>query len=264
MDETIADMHGTHFEIAEPLHRVEAMIAPPGSAAAMYYTAPSEDFTRPGRTWYPTLGATRFPLWGEVSTCYHEGVPGHHLQIGHAVYLGDRLTRLQQMSFIPGHGEGWALYAERLMEELGYLERPDYRLGMLEAQLFRAIRVIIDIGMHLELPIPAGQPDAGERWTPERGEAFLLDNAHSPKEFLRSELVRYLGWPGQAISYKVGERAWLDARAEARSREGSAFDLNDFHRRALDLGPLGLNQLRRELVRQRPTRCPRSSTDPST
>ena len=115
-----------------PLHRCEAMIAPPGGAAAMYYTGPSEDFSRPGRTWYPTQGRTTFPLWREVSTCYHEGVPGHHLQVAQVKYLSDKLSRFQRaFGFVSGHGEGWALYAERLMGELGYLEDPAYELGML-------------------------------------------------------------------------------------------------------------------------------------
>ena len=132
------------------------MIAPPGGAAAMYYTGPSEDFSRPGRTWYPTMGKTRFPLWREVSICYHEGVPGHHLQVAQVRYLSDRLNRFQRLAgFTSGHGEGWALYAERLMGELGYLDNPAFELGMLSAQAMRAVRVIVDIGMHLELAIPA-------------------------------------------------------------------------------------------------------------
>ena len=81
MDEAIDALDGTHFDLAEPVRRVEAMIAPPGSAAAPYYTRPSQDFSRPGRTWLPTLGRERFPLWDLVSTWYHEGVPGHHLQL---------------------------------------------------------------------------------------------------------------------------------------------------------------------------------------
>ena len=155
MDSTIDDMDGTHFDIPDPVKRVEAMIAPPGGAAAMYYTGPSEDFSRPGRTWYPTLGKTRFPLWGEVSIAYHEGVPGHHLQIGQVRYLRDRFDRFQRGSGVSGHAEGWALYAERLMDELGYFDKPEYRMGFLRAQAMRAVRVIVDIGMHLEFDIPA-------------------------------------------------------------------------------------------------------------
>jgi uncharacterized protein (DUF885 family) len=249
MDRTIDALDGVHFDIPPPVRRVEAMIAPPGGAAAMYYTGPSEDFSRPGRTWYPTLGKTRFPLWGEVSICYHEGVPGHHLQIGQVRYLRDRLNRFQRTTFVAGHGEGWALYAERLMDELGYLERPEYRLGYLRAQAMRAVRVIVDIGMHLELTIPGGQGfHPGERWTPELGRQFVDQRSRFPSDFMASEIVRYLGWPGQAISYKVGERVWLDARAALERREGAAFDLKAFHHRALGLGPLGLDQLRTELV----------------
>jgi uncharacterized protein (DUF885 family) len=250
MDSTIDDMDGTHFDIPDPVKRVEAMIAPPGGAAAMYYTGPSEDFSRPGRTWYPTLGKTRFPLWGEVSIAYHEGVPGHHLQIGQVRYLRDRLDRFQRGSGVSGHAEGWALYAERLMDELGYFDKPEYRMGFLRAQAMRAVRVIVDIGMHLEFDIPAGQSfHPGERWTPALGQEFVNQRSRFPLDFMASEIVRYLGWPGQAISYKVGERIWLAGRAEAESRLGGAFDLKAFHAHALDLGPMGLDQLGDELAR---------------
>jgi len=250
LDTTVAELNGVHFDIPEPVQRVEAMIAPPGGAAAMYYTGPSEDFSRPGRTWYPTLGRTSFPTWGEVSICYHEGVPGHHLQIGHVKHLGDALTRFQRtMAGCSGHAEGWALYAERLMGELGYLEDPAYELGMLRAQVLRAVRVVVDLGMHLELEIPGSDRfHPGETWTPELGLEFVLARSCFPADFMRSEIDRYLGWPGQAISYKVGERVWLEARDRVRRREGAGFDLKAFHRRALDLGPLGLAQLERELT----------------
>jgi uncharacterized protein (DUF885 family) len=250
MDETIADMNGTHFDIPGPVQRVEAMIAPPGGAAAMYYSGPSEDFTRPGRTWYPTLGKTRFPLWGEKSIAYHEGVPGHHLQIGQVRYLKDTLSRVQRGSSIAGHAEGWALYAERLMLELGYLDEPAYELGMWRAQAMRAVRVIVDIGMHLELAIPTGQPfHPGEIWTPALGQEFVDARARFPKDFMASEIVRYLGLPGQAICYKVGERVWLEGRAAAQTRHADSFDLKKFHSYALDLGPLGLDRLHTELAK---------------
>jgi uncharacterized protein (DUF885 family) len=251
MDSTIAEMNGVHFDIPEPVRTVEAMIAPAGGASAMYYTGPSEDFSRPGRTWYPTLGNTRFPLWGEVSICYHEGVPGHHLQVAQVRYLADQLTRFERLlSWSSGHGEGWALYAERLMGELGYLENPDYELGMLRAQAMRAVRVIVDIGMHLELPIPAGESyHPGERWTPELALPFVIDRAMFAEQFMRSEVDRYLGIPGQAISYKVGERVWLECREDAKQRRGGAFDLKDWHSYALNLGSMGLDQFRREMAR---------------
>ena len=249
MDRTIAELDGTHFDIPEPVKRVEAMIAPPGGAAAMYYTRPSEDFRRPGRTWYPTLGKTRFPLWGEVSTAYHEGVPGHHLQLAQLTYRAADLNRFQRVAaFVPGYSEGWALYAERLMGELGYLENPAYELGMLRAQAFRAMRVVVDIGVHVGLQIPANEAyHPAETWSPGLMLPFAIEHGHHPEDFLRSEVDRYLGWPGQAICYKVGERAWLAVREQARGRGGAAFNLKAFHNRALNLGPMGLAQLGREL-----------------
>ena len=251
-DSTIAELDGRHFEIPEPVRRIEALIAPPGGALAMYYTGPSEDFSRPGRTWYPTGGKTRFPLWGEVSIAYHEGVPGHHLQIGMTTWLTDLLSRWQRLlGGTSGYVEGWGLYAEQLMGELGYLDNPDYELGMLRAQALRCVRVVIDIGMHLELSIPegaaAGGFHPGERWTPALGLEFLEQRSHFPADFVASEVDRYLGLPGQAISYKVGERAWLEAREAARRGLGGEFDLKAFHARAFELGPMGLALMRREL-----------------
>jgi uncharacterized protein (DUF885 family) len=251
LDATVAALDGVHFDIPEPVRRVEAMIAPPGGAAAMYYTGPSEDFSRPGRTWYPTQGRTSFPLWGEVSICYHEGVPGHHLQIAQVRYLADSLSRYQRtLAGTSGHAEGWALYAERLMGELGFLDDPAYELGMLRAQAMRAVRVVVDLGMHLGLRIPDGERyHPGEVWTPELALPFVIERSKFPEAFMASEVDRYLGLPAQAISYKVGERVWLRARDDARARLGGAFDLEEFHRAALDLGPMGLAQLETELAR---------------
>jgi uncharacterized protein (DUF885 family) len=250
-EDTIARLHGVHFDIPEPARRLEARIAPT-TDGVIYYTAPSEDFTRPGRMWWSVpAGIDEFSTWREVTTVFHEGVPGHHLQVAQAVYRADRLNRWQRLlCWVSGHGEGWALYAERLMADLGYLDDPGERLGMLDAQLFRAARVIVDIGMHLELRIPDGVGfHDGEVWTPELGFEFMRANCAMPDEFLRFELNRYLGWPGQAPSYKVGERIWLAARDEARARHGAAFDLKQFHRDALDLGSLGLDPLREALAR---------------
>ena len=248
-DSTIADMNGTHFDIADPVKKIEALIAPPGGALAMYYTGPSEDFSRPGRTWYPTGGKTVFPLWREVSIAYHEGVPGHHFQIGTTMTLSDQLSRYQRLlAGTSGYVEGWALYAERLMHELGYLENPDYYMGMLDAQALRSVRVIIDIGMHLEKRIPMDSGfHPGLVWTPELALEFMRDRVHFPADFVASEIDRYLGIPGQAISYKVGERVWLEARERSKVSQGAGFDLKEWHNRALGLGPMGLAQMRREM-----------------
>ena len=249
-DRTISELDGAHFDIADPVKKIEALIAPPGGALAMYYTPPNEDFSRPGRTWYPTGGKTRFPLWSEVSIAYHEGVPGHHFHLGTTVYLSEQLSRFQRLlGGTSGQIEGWALYAERLMGELGYLENSDYYLGMLAGQSLRSIRVIIDIGMHLELEIPGNQSfHPGERWNRDLGLEFIQQKSLFPPDFVTSEVSRYLGIPGQAISYKVGEREWLAAREESKRRAGSVFDLKEWHTRALSLGPMGLAQMRQELT----------------
>ena len=250
-DRTIEELDGRHFDIAPHARRVECMIAPPGGAAAMYYTSPSQDWSRPGRTWYPAGDRTVFPMWEEVTTAYHEGVPGHHLQQVSAMTAEPTLTSYQRFRFNSGHGEGWALYAERLMDELGYHEQPDTRLGMLTGSAFRAARVVVDIGLHLELAIPADAPfHPGERWDFDLAREFIGDHVARGDPFVTSEVQRYLGMPGQAISYKVGEREWLDIRAEVRARQGAAFDLKSFHTHALGLGPMGLAQLRDELTQR--------------
>jgi uncharacterized protein (DUF885 family) len=245
MDEAMEALDGTHFDLAPRVRKVEAMIAPPGGAAAPYYTPPSEDFTRPGRTWLPTMGETRFPEYDLVSTWYHEGVPGHHLQIAQWTHVAHQLSRYQAtIGMVSANAEGWALYAERLMDELGFLPDPERRLGYLDAQMMRACRVIVDIGMHVELEIPADSPfHPGERWTPALAQEFFGMHSGRPADFVESELVRYLSMPGQAIGYKLGERAWLLGREQARKRHGDGFDLKAWHMAALSQGSLGLDDL---------------------
>jgi uncharacterized protein (DUF885 family) len=250
-DQAVANLAGKHFDIPDPVKRIECCIAPTHDGS-IYYTDPAEDFSRPGQMWWAVPeGIDTFSTWKEVTTVYHEGVPGHHLQIAQNAYRSELLNRWQRkLFFCSGHGEGWALYAEQLMDELGYLE-PGDRMGMLDAQAFRAIRVIIDIGMHLQLQIPKINPwhfRPGERWTPDAGFEFMMQNSSTDEPTLRFELDRYLGWPGQAPSYKVGERIWLEAREDARRRQGAAFDLSKFHADALNLGPLGLDPLRAALA----------------
>ncbi|MEU9045527.1 MULTISPECIES: DUF885 domain-containing protein [unclassified Kitasatospora] len=250
MDRAITALDGTHFDISGPLRRVESRIAPAGSAAAPYYSGPSLDFSRPGRTYLPTLGRDTFPTWQLVSIWYHEGVPGHHLQLAQWVAVADRLSRYQTtLGMVSANVEGWALYAERLMDELGFLDDPAHRLGFLDEQMLRTIRVIIDIGMHLGLAIPTDAGfHPGERWTPELATEFMATYNGSPADMRDSEIVRYLGWPGQAIGYKIGERAWLQGREAARHRQGAAFDLKTWHMKALTQGSLGLDDLVEQLA----------------
>jgi uncharacterized protein (DUF885 family) len=189
-----------------------------------------------------------------VSTWYHEGVPGHHLQLAQWAYVSGQLSTYQtSLGSVGANVEGWALYAERLMDELGYFTDPGERLGYLDEQDLRAIRVVIDIGMHLELPVPGDAEGAladhrGQPWTPELARAFLAENSGMEATFLDSELVRYLGLPGQAISYKLGERAWLAGREAAQRKRGADFDLKAWHMAALSQGSLGLDDLAAELA----------------
>jgi uncharacterized protein (DUF885 family) len=252
--EEMIDRFGAHFDIADPIRRCTVNIAPAGGPSAAYYMPPNEDWSRSGAVWYPDLGADRrYPLWSQVTTANHEALPGHHLQCAQVLYRADRLSRFQRLSFVAGHGEGWALYAERLCQELGLLDRPETVLGFLAAQQLRAVRVVVDIGLHLGLAIPdACDFPPGETWDRHLAIAFAVARTGEPVDVVSSEIDRYLGWPGQAISYKVGEREWLAARDDARraaEATGRTFDLKAFHTAALDLGPLGLDQLRDEVAR---------------
>lgn len=246
----LAELEGVHFDVPGPIRRVEVKLAPPGGALGAFYVGPSEDFSRPGCVWFSLGEQQVIPLFDQVSTAYHEGFPGHHLQNGIQMASADRLSRFQKLLvWYPGSGEGWALYAEDLMEELGYLEKPDYLMGKLASEMLRACRVAIDIGSHLRLPIPKGQPfHPGEPWTFDAGVEMLVDYAAQSPEVARSEMTRYLGWPGQAISYKVGQQALRDLRAEAQRRHGAAFDRKAFHARVLEIGSVGLDVLRRHLA----------------
>lgn len=250
-DTAVRELRETHFDIPDAIASLECLIAPQGGGVGAYYTGPSEDLSRPGRMWWSLpAGREDFSTWREVSTVYHEGVPGHHLQIATAVNEAATLNRYQRLlASTSGHAEGWALYAERLMRELGYLTDDGHLLGMLDSHLFRAARVIVDIGMHLELEIPRGTGfHEGERWTPELGLEFMLNRTITDPAHVRDEIDRYLGWPGQAPSYKLGERLWLSAREDTRHRAGAAFDLKDFHTRALRMGSMGLDTLRQRLA----------------
>ena len=250
-DAAVENLADTHFEIGGPMRRIECCIAPTNEGG-IYYTGPSPDFSRPGRMWWSVPeGEDTFTTWRETSTVYHEGVPGHHLQIAIATALKGTMNSWRtNMLWVSGHGEGWALYAERLMEELGYLKDPGDRMGMLNAQRMRAARVVFDIGVHCEMPIPAEWAEQlgvepGTIWTSELGYEFLKLNLDESEGHLRFEFLRYLGWPGQAPSYKIGERLWLELRDQA-VRRGD--DMRAFHTRALLLGSVGLDTLRRALT----------------
>ncbi|WP_199422287.1 DUF885 domain-containing protein [Actinotalea solisilvae] len=249
-DAAVAALNGVHFDIPEPVLRLACRIAPTQNGG-IYYTGPSDDFTRPGTMWWSVPPeVTTHTTWRERTTVYHEGVPGHHLQIGQAVYQRATLNSWRRLAcWVSGHGEGWALYAERLMADLGFLDDPGDRLGMLDGQRMRAARVVLDIGVHLGLPCP--ERWGGGTWDHDKAWEFLKANVNMPEAFLRFELNRYLGWGGQAPAYKIGQRLWETARDEAAlaaQERGEQHDLKAFHARALALGSVGLDVLREALV----------------
>jgi len=237
-------LDGKEFDIDPRIRNCDARLAPEGSASAAYYMGPSEDLSRPGTTWFPTMGRKTFGWWHIVSTWYHEAVPGHHLQIATSMVNTDRLNRFQRNRvFVSGYSEGWALYAERLMDELGAFEDPGFEMGYLSAQGLRAARVVVDIGMH------CGYKDFdGNVWNADSAFKILHERALLDDISARSEVDRYLGWPGQAISYKVGERFWMEAREDAKRRLGSNFNLKKFHSSDLNLGPMGKDPFQRGMA----------------
>lgn len=244
-DKAVADLAGVHFEIPDVMKKLECLIAPTDEGG-IYYTGPSDDFSRPGRMWWSVpAGEDTFTTWAETTTVFHEGVPGHHLQVATATYRRELLNKWRRnVCWTSGHGEGWALYAEKLMQELGYLSDPGDHMGMLDMQRMRAARVVFDIGLHLELEMP--ERWGSGTWTPEKGYGFLQENLAISEGQLNFEFTRYLGWPGQAPSYKVGQRLWEQIRADLESRPG--FDLKAFHTKALNIGSVGLDALRRALL----------------
>jgi uncharacterized protein (DUF885 family) len=243
-DRAIEELGKSHFDIPEQIRRLECMIAPT-QEGGIYYTGPSDDFARAGRMWWSVPeGVTEFDTWRELTTVYHEGVPGHHLQIAQATFNKAQLNSWRRIAGTSGHAEGWALYAERLMEQLGYLDDPADRLGMLDGQRMRAARVVLDIGVHLEKQLP----DGSGPWTGEYAFQFLGENVNMNDGFVRFEVNRYLGWPGQAPSYKIGQRIWEQLRDEYARREGADFDIKAFHKKALDIGGVGLDTLKSAML----------------
>jgi len=246
-DEAIAALNGRHFDIPEPARRIECKIAGIQDGG-IWYTAPSDDFARPGRMWWSVPKTqTQFLTWRELTTVYHEGVPGHHLQIAQAVYERELLNKWRRhMVFVSGHGEGWALYAEQLMAELGYLDDPAAMLGMLDSQSLRAVRVVIDMGLHCGFDAPAEV--GGGEWTFDKAWRFFNSHVQMDEGQARFEVLRYFGWPGQAPSYKIGQRVWLEIRDACQRRDGEAFSLKDFHAKALNLGSVGLGTLKEAML----------------
>jgi uncharacterized protein (DUF885 family) len=254
LNDAVAELAGTHFEVPDEIRPLTVNLAPAGSPLGVYYRRPSEDFSRPGGVWYSIGDQEVFPLYQHVSTAFHEGFPGHHLQIATAMYRRDDISRYQRLlTWYPGYGEGWGMYAEVLMGELGFLENPQHYLGMLAKQMYRAARVVVDIGLHLSKTVPDSSPlAAGEQWSFDNAVEFMRVYGFRTSAQARDEVLRYLGWPGQAIAYKLGQRKLLAIREKAKARLGPAFDLKAFHSTVINNGAMRLDLLE-EVVSERLT-----------
>ena len=185
-----------------------------GASNGYYYRAPL-DGSRPAIYWINLKSVGDWPKYTLPSLTYHEGVPGHHLQISTA-QRADTHT-LRKISFFGAYLEGWALYAEQLADELGGYAGPIERAGYLQSFLFRAARLVVDTGIH------------DQRWTRERATQYLVDTVGFAPGRSQREVERYCTMPGQACSYKIGHASWLRARAKAQEIAGDKFDLKRFH-----------------------------------
>lgn len=244
-DEAISSLDGTHFEVPEQARHIEGMIAPTHDGG-VYYTPPSDDFSRPGRMWWSVPDdANTFTTWRELTTVYHEGAPGHHLQTSSAIAAREELNSWRRNYWTSGYGEGWALYAEWLMADLGYMDDPGHFMGLLDGQSMRAARVVLDIGLHCQFEAP--EEMGGGEWNWDKAWAFFNNHVSMDEGSARYEVNRYFGWPGQAPSYKLGERTWLELREAAKAKDPN-FDLKEFHTTALRMGALPLDVLRRAML----------------
>ena len=254
-DEAWDAVVGRLLDVPEGLGRPAVLLDAPGGG--VHYEEPEPGRGRPGRMLRSfAAGDETVRPWAERTTVLHESVPGHHAHSG-AQSVDARLTAWQRhLAGVPGCNEGWALYAEALAVEAGLVAEPADRFGWLAARRWRVARILIDLGVHAWLPVPgevAVLPGAsgGDQW--DRPTALAVLRAHTVlgEGFVRFEVDKQLGWPAQALSYVLGERAWLDGRERARRRAaaaGEGLDLRAFHNRSISLGSVGLDLLARELA----------------
>jgi uncharacterized protein (DUF885 family) len=200
--------------------------------APPFYTPPSRDGARPGAYMFNSLRPGQAGSWGLEATAFHEALPGHHAQFSRLALMPDLPLLLSAFSVVP-HSEGWGLYAERLADEFGLYSDEIQRLGMLSYTAWRAVRLVVDSGLH------------ARGWSRQRARQFALAHSPMPEAVVNSEVDRYIAVPGQALGYLVGQREILRLRDEARARLGPAYDLRDFHSAVLDHGSLPLALLGR-------------------
>ena len=200
------------------------------TASAAYYQEGAPDGSRPGRLFINTYNATDRNIYIAEDTAYHEGLPGHHLQISIAQELQDIPTYRKYQSYT-AYQEGWGLYSERLGKDVGFYQDPYSDYGRLEGDIWRAIRLVVDTGVH------------SQHWTREQMVQYFHDHSNVDETNVQAEVDRYVAWPGQALAYKVGQLKILELRDRAKKALGDKFDIRAFHDQVLDAGALPLDVL---------------------
>jgi uncharacterized protein (DUF885 family) len=208
---------------------------------AAFYYPPSGDGSRPGVFYVNTYDPPSRPRHTMAALTFHEAVPGHHLQIALSTEAGDLPDFRRLGSDVTAYVEGWALYTERLADELGLYPDDQSRYGMLGYQAWRACRLVVDTGLH------------HLRWSRQQGIDFFLQNVGLTERETVNEVDRYIIWPGQALSYKIGQREIEASRRAARERLGDRFDLRAFHDEVLAHGAIPLSTLRATMASWQPT-----------
>jgi uncharacterized protein (DUF885 family) len=204
------------------------------SGMAPHYTPPRLDGGRPGTFWFNLERPTTGTGWDLEAVAFHEGVPGHHLQLSR-IQLLDELPAMQRQRALSVFSEGWALYAEQLAEEMGLYTDPESLLGAIAASLMRAARLVVDTGLH------------ALGWSRQHAREFMVAHVPMSESFLANEIDRYIVIPGQALSYLIGKREVLRLRDDASRRLGPRFTLPGFHAAMLDSGSLPMPVLEHKL-----------------
>ncbi|ANG84081.1 DUF885 domain-containing protein [Microbacterium aurantiacum] len=247
VDETTAALEDA-FALPAGIRRVECVVAE-ATDGVVYYTPAPPDGSAPSRiVWTIPSGVPVAASWQEVTSVHHEGLPGHHLQFVVTASDPDLHPWQRHLCHIHGYAEGWAHYAEQLSDELGLVRDPAERLGLVLGQIWRSVRIVADIGLHTGWAVPDGAVVPPQSWTPDLARRMLVDLALVEPHLAGFEVDRYLGWPGQALAFKIGARLWVQARAAREAADGAGFSLRAFHRDALGLGPMGLEPLRERLL----------------
>lgn len=200
------------------------------TAAPAYYEAGTADGSRPGRLRINTYNATQRNLYIMEDMAYHEGIPGHHLQISIAREL-EGIPEFRKYGGYTAYSEGWGLYAERLGKDVGFYQDPYSDYGRLEGDIWRAIRLVVDTGVH------------SQHWTRQQMVDYFHEHSNIDDTSIQAEVDRYIAWPGQALAYKVGQLEILQLRDRARKALGAKFDIRGFHDAVLDSGPMPLDML---------------------